>query len=267
MVSEVFAFVRQDFLAQTSYRVRTVFTVLALVVPVVPIYFIANAIQPVMAESIRNQGGEYFGFLLVGLAIQRLIWAGATSLPQTMNAGIRTGTLEALFITPLPLSTILAGMMSYRVLWAFGEVLVMLVAGSILGADFALARVPAAIIVVLLIAMVHVAVGLMGGAALLAFRTTGPFVSAVSLGSVFLGGVYYPVNVIPSWLQDVSAFVPLTYGLRALRRTLLEGLSLLEVAGDLGVLLGFALGLLAVGGILFHRAFAYARRSGSLAQY
>jgi ABC-2 type transport system permease protein len=267
MVSEIAAFVRRDFLAQTSYKMRTLLSVVGLLVTIVPVYFIANAIQPVMAESISDQGGEYFGFLLIGLAIQRLIWEAGTSLPQAMGAGIRTGTLEALFITPARLPTILTGMMSYRMLWVFGEVVVLLAAGSIIGADFVPSRIPAGILVVLLIAVVHVALGLMGGAALLAFRTTGPIVSVVSIGSVFLGGVYYPTKVIPSWLQDVSAFIPLTYGLRALRRTLLEGLSLVQVAGDLGILLGFAFGLMIVGSFLFQRAFGYARKSGSLAQY
>ena len=36
--------------------------------------------------------------------------------------------------------------------------------------------------------------------------------------STLLGGVYYPTTVIPSWLASASEFVPLGYGLRALRQ-------------------------------------------------
>jgi ABC-type multidrug transport system permease subunit len=267
MLSELTGFVRQDFLAAASYKVRMAFSVGGLVFTIVPVYFIANAIQPVMEDSIRDQGGQYFGFLVVGLAIQRLLWAAGTSLPQTMNAGIRTGTLEALFITPVRLPFIVTGLMSYRLLWAFVEVGLLLAAAAIAGADFVPRQIPTAAMIVLLIGVTHIAFGLIGGATLLAFRATGPLVGLVTLGSVLLGGVYYPTKVIPSWLQDFSAFIPLTYGLRALRRTLLEGLPFSAVAGDLGILVAFAVGLIAVSALLFHHAFGYARRSGSLAQY
>lgn len=267
MLSEIAAFVRQDFLVQTSYRIRTLFSFVGLLVTIVPVYFIANAIQPIVAESIRDQGGQYFGFLLVGLATQRLLWTSVTGLPQTISAGIRTGTLEALFSTPVRLPTLLTGMISYRTLWGFAEVLFLLLAGALMGAQLVPARIPAALGIILIVVLTYVAFGLMGAAAQLAFRTMGPFTAVVGTSSILLGGVYYPTEVLPSWIQGFSAVIPLTYGLRALRGTLLEGSSLVEVAGDLAILMGFAIGLFVVGSFLFHRALEYARKSGSLAQY
>ena len=267
MVAELGAFVRQDFLVQTSYRVRTLFSLFGLFVTIIPVYFIANAIQPIVADSIRDQGGQYFGFLIVGLATQRLLWTTVSALPQTLSAGIRTGTLEALFITPVRLPTLLAGLISYRTLWSFLEALILLTAGAVLGAELIPTRLPMALGIVAIVASAYFAFGLIGAAAQLAFRTMGPFANVVGMSSVLLGGVYYPTEVIPSWLQSFSAVIPLTYGLRALRRILLEGLPFSEVTGDLAILLSFAVGLLILGSFLFHRAFQYARRSGSLAQY
>lgn len=267
MAAEIGAFIRQDFLVQTSYRVRALFSIFGLFVTIVPVYFIANAVQPVVADSIRDQGGQYFGFLIVGLATQRLLWTTVSGLPQALSSGIRTGTLEALFITPVRLPTILAGLISYRTLWSLVEAVVLLVAGAALGAQLMPSRIPVALGIILVVALAYVSFGLIGAAAHLAFRTMGPFASIVGASSVLLGGVYYPTEVIPSWIQNVSAFIPLTYGLRALRRTLLEGMSPVEVAGDLAILMGFAIGLLVISSVLFHRAFQYARKSGSLAQY
>ena len=85
--------------------------------------------------------------------------------------------------------------------------------------------------------------------------------------SGFLGGVYYPTHVIPSWLHSVSAALPLTYGLRALRRTLLEGWTLAQVLPDLEMLLLFDAVLGMVGVAAFTVALRHARRSGTLAQY
>ena len=267
MVAETLAFVRQDFLTQTSYKVRTVFAFLSLVIMVVPIYFISNALQPLMAESIRGQGGEYFGFLIVGLAAQRIMNAAVMILPQNTNAGIRTGTLEALFATPVALPTLMTGMMSYRILWSLAEATTIVGVGILMGADFDITRIPAAMLIVALIVLSYIPFGILGAAAVLMFRTTGPLTTIVTVSSVLLGGVYYPTKVIPSWIESFSTVIPLTYGLRALRRTALDGASWGAISGDLLVLIGFAAGLIGISVVVFHQALRYARRSGSLGHY
>lgn len=267
MLAEIKGFLRQDFLTQTSYRIRTLYSVAGFLVPVVPVFFIANAIQPLLADSIADQGGEYFGFLVVGLAAQRILFTAMSGLPGSVASTIRTGTLEALFVTPIRLSTIVAGLVSYRMLWGIAEAVMLILAGAVLGAHMVPSQIPVALAIVLAITLTYLAFGLIGGAAMLAFRTTGPLSAVVGLSSVFLGGVFYPTKVIPSWIQGISDFIPLTYGLRALRKTLLEGMSVFEVAGDITIMLAFMFGLLAVGGVLFNQAFQYARRSGSLSQY
>ncbi len=267
MVREVAAFVRQDFLTQTSYKAHTLVTLGGMVALMVPVYYIATALQPLMADSIAEQGGHYFGFLVIGLAAQRVISAATYGLPLSVSSAIRTGTLEALFATPVRLPVIVIGMMGYRVLWGFVEGLILVGVGWMLGASFVPIRIPEALFIILLVAIAYAAFGVMGAAAVLAFRTMGSLTSTVMLASVFLGGVFYPTRVIPSWLEEVSGLVPLTYGLRALRKMVLEGLSVIDVVDDLAILLGFTLLLLAIGSFLFRCALDYARRSGSLAQY
>ena len=267
MLTEIKAFMRQDFLTQTSYRIRTLISIAGFLVPIVPVFFIANAIDPLLGDSIADQGGEYFGFLVVGLAAQRILYTAMMGLPGSVSSTIRTGTLEALFVTPIRLSTLVTGLVSYRMLWVIAEAFMLILAGTLLGADIALSRVPIALAIVVAITVTYFAFGLIGGAAMLAFRTMGPLSAVVGLSSVFLGGVFYPTEVIPSWLRGISDYIPLTYGLRALRKTLLEGMSAFDVAGDITIMLAFMVGLVAVGWVLFNQAFQYARRSGSLSQY
>jgi ABC-2 type transport system permease protein len=101
----------------------------------------------------------------------------------------------------------------------------------------------------------------------LAFRTRGPLPQIVMLASTFLGGVYYPTTVIPGWVESISAFLPLTYGLKALRTVLLEGRSLVSVWREVSILLGFTIVTLAASAVAFRAALGYARRVGNLAQY
>jgi hypothetical protein len=73
--------------------------------------------------------------------------------------------------------------------------------------------------------------------------------------------------VIPSWIEHLSAAIPLTYALRALRRGLFQGAPLVELAGDVFVLLGLTALFAASALLAFRVALRHARRAGNLAQY
>jgi ABC-2 type transport system permease protein len=261
------AFLRLDLLTAVSYRVQTLFSLAGLLVTAVPLYFIAHALQPTMAGPIRGEGNDYFAFLLVGMVAFEFVQATIYALPTTLASGIRTGTLEALFVTPVRMTTLLRGMMAYKVLWASVKALVLLAAGWVLGVRYAAGNLLPAALIVSLIVLAYAAFSIIGGALVLVYRTTGPLLSGVVLVSTLLGGVYFPTKIVPSWLGAVSTVTPLTYGLRALRRTILEGVPLSAVADDLAVLAVIVLVLMATAVALWAAALRHARRAGTLAQY
>lgn len=264
----ILALVRSSWLSAASYRFRLLVSLGSLAVTMVPLYFVANAIQPVIAESIQTQGGEYFGFLLVGMISLLFLGSAVSSLPTAVSGGISSGTLEALFSTRASVPTLLAGMTGYGFLWTGVRCLVLLAAGALLGANFVWHQAMAAVGILLLIILAYLPFGIFAAALVLAFRTPGPVPRAVTTLSALLGGAYYPTQVIPSWIQDVSTFIPLTYGLRALRRVLLEEeMPLGAVITDVAILAGFAALLLALSLWAFTRALQYARRRGTLSHY
>jgi ABC-2 type transport system permease protein len=188
-------------------------------------------------------------------------------LPSAIASGLNSGTLESIWGTPATLPQALAGLTGYTVVWNGLRAVLTLSVASLLGARIDWSHGPAALLILTLIILSYVPFGLIGAAMVLAFRTTGPLPQALVVISTLFGGVYFPTHVIPSWLERISAFVPLTYGLRALRRVFLEGLPLSAVRGDLAILLAMNLVLLTAGILIFNRAFRYARRAGTLGQY
>jgi ABC-2 type transport system permease protein len=266
-VRAALALMRASWLSATSYKVGMILSLLGVVSAVVPVFFISRALQPLMADAIRGEGHQYFGFLLIGTATFSFLPVAIRSLPNMIGSSIGNGTLEAVLATPTPLPVVLGGMMSYGFSWTALRGLVLLTAGWMLGAAISWERVPVAVLIVVLIILAHVSIGLMAAAAVLVFRTTGPLPQGILIASTLLGGVYYPTKVIPSWLEHLSALLPLTYGLRALRRVLLDGMSLGGVAVDLGILFLFASVLLTTGAWVFSRALRYARKNGSLSHY
>jgi ABC-2 type transport system permease protein len=220
-----------------------------------------------MARSIAAEGGQYFGFLVVGMIMISMVNACVNVLPIEVGGAIGTGTLEALLATPTPVGTIIIGLSGFNLVWTGARALVLLAAAWALGATVQWSHAGSTLLIVLLVLVCHLSFGAIDAAFVIAFRTAAGLPRMIVAASIFLGGVYYPTTVIPSWLQDMTSLVPLTYGLRAIRRVLLEGASLASVGPDVGALALFALAFLLAGSLAIRLALAYGRRAGTLAQY
>jgi ABC-2 type transport system permease protein len=263
----VLALIRVHWLTHTSYRMNLVFSVLSLAALFIPVYLVANALQPVVAESIADEGGVYFGFLITGMAVMQMVGASANGLPTAVSGGISSGTLEALFATPTPLPHLLAGMVGYGLIWAVLRGVILIAIFAVVGGGVAMGSIPLAALIMALLVVAHLPVGIVAASMILIFRTAGPIVPGVLSATSLLGGVYYSTTVIPEVVQPLAGVIPLTYGLRAFRRALLSGEPFAAVAADVTILAGFSVVLLAASLLLFAWSLRYAQRAGSLAQY
>jgi ABC-2 type transport system permease protein len=263
----VLAFLRASALTAASYRLNALLSYAGILLGVIPLYFVASALQPVMQDAIRHEGGQYFGFLLMGTSTFYLIPTAVNALPTAVTGAVANGTLETVLVSPAPLGTVLAGMVSYETVTQLLRIAVLFVAGALLGAPIHWAHLPQALFVLALIAASYVPFALFTAALVVAFRTTARLPLAVLTVTSLLGGVYYPTHVIPSWLERLSEFVPLTYGLRALRRVVLGGVTLAGVAQDLAVVVATTAGLGVAAAFAFHLALRHARRAGTLGVY
>lgn len=264
---ESLALLRAVWLTESSYRFGMLMSLLSLGFVAVPLYFVSNALQPVMASAIATQSRQYFAFTLVGAMAYTLIAGSISALPNQLSSAIARGTLEAFLATPTPPAVLFTGLSLYTVAWAVVRSIVLLGVGLALGVHVAWHNVAVILVVLGLLIVAYAALGLVASAMILCFRTVGPFVGGSLAISALLGGVYYPTHIIPSWLQTVSAALPITYGLRALRQATLLGQGLGGVGRDVSILAVFAVGLLVSGGLAIAAALRYARRVGTLSQY
>jgi ABC-2 type transport system permease protein len=266
-LSRVLAFVRAGWLSATSYRVNAVLSLLSFAASIIPIYFIAGAIEPMMANSIAGESDQYFAFIVLGLFTQSFAILVMTSLSGAISRSVGNGHLEALLATPIRLPTLLFGLVSYELLWTIARGLLFVLAALVLGMRIAPEGIPTALLIFALLIAAHVPIGLLSVAAVLVFRNPTPIPRLMIAASAFLGGIYYPTHVVPSWLKYVSEVLPMTYGLRAFRGTLLSGAPLSSVASDFLVLVGFVAVLMPLGVLALHLSLRYARASGSLAYH
>ena len=266
-MKSILALIRVSWLTHASYRLNVILSILGLAALFIPIYFVSDALQPVVADSIADEGAEYFGFLITGMVILQFLSVGMNALPNSVSGGIGSGVLEALFATPTRLSRLLVGMIGYETLWAAFKGVLLLVAFVVVGGEVAPSGIPLAMGILLLLLLAHLPLGLLAAAMILVFRTSGPLIPGLMAAFSLLGGVYYSTTVIPEVVRPLADFIPLTYGLRAFRRAFLAGEPFTAVAGDVAILAAMAAVLMLCGVLSFRWALDYARRAGSLAQY
>jgi ABC-2 type transport system permease protein len=79
-----------------------------------------------------------------------------------------------------------------------------------------------------------------------------------------VSGVYYPVSVLPGWMEAISRISPATYALRGIRHAILEGAGPAAVWSDIWPLLVIGLVAIPLGLWVFRRGERYAKKHGKL---
>jgi ABC-2 type transport system permease protein len=81
---------------------------------------------------------------------------------------------------------------------------------------------------------------------------------------LLVSGVYYPVSVLPSWMQPAATVSPATYVLRGMRDAILDGRGVLALGGTLLPLLLIGALSIPIGMWVFGIVERYAKRTGKL---
>jgi ABC-2 type transport system permease protein len=79
-----------------------------------------------------------------------------------------------------------------------------------------------------------------------------------------VSGVYYPVSVLPEWMQAIAKISPATYALRGCRAAILEGAGLTELWAEIWPLLVIGAVSVPLGLWVFRTGERYAKRHGKL---
>lgn len=71
--------------------------------------------------------------------------------------------------------------------------------------------------------------------------------SVVVTATCMLGGVYWPLDIVPSFMQKIAQFVPQTWAMKGFTELIARGGSVMDILAPVGILLAFAVVFLAIG--------------------
>lgn len=261
------AFLVRDFYTEVSYRVAFLVGVGGILFRAFLFYFLAQFIGESAAPMLADYDGDYFAFVLIGIAFGSYFGVGLTGFARALRQAQTTGTLEAMLMTPTPVSQIIVGSAVWSYTYTTFRVVVYLLAGALLGLDLSEANVAGALASLSLAILSFASIGIIAASVIMVIKRGDPVTALLGNLANLVGGVFYPIAILPEWLQVVARLLPLTYALRAMRAALLNGAGWAELAPDLGALALFCLILFPLSLLIFRFAVEQARADGSLTHY
>jgi ABC-2 type transport system permease protein len=258
------ALIRRDFLITRSYRLSFGLAAVYGVLGLLLYYFISRTFDNVGSSDLGD-APSYFAFAAVGIVVGTVLDASTSGVGYRVREEQTTGTLEALVAMPVGSIELSVGLVGFPFAFACVQATFYLAVASIfMGLDVSNASWIGLVIVLLVSGLALAPIGVLAGAAVLVLKRGQMIAGAIVYLMSILGGMLFPVSVLPEWLQPLADLVPLRYALDGARDALFAGGGW---EGDALVLAVWALFLWPAALIVFDRAGARARRAGSLAEY
>lgn len=263
---KLWAFYKRDWQLALTYRVAFLLDVAQTAALFASFFFIGKLFSPMAAHpSLATYGGDYFRFVFVGIAFSGFMSTAQSTVTQAVAFERGHGTLEAILLTRTSMTTVAIGRtLAHLSIFAVKVTLYLLAGVVLLGADLSQANWIALLPILALTVTTFLGLGMVSGGFFLLTREIIPLELVLGWASRFLAGVFFPVTLLPGWLQQISHWLPLTYSLEAIRGSLILGTPLRDLMTELGVLLAFSALLLPVGFLFFQWALVEAKRSGRL---
>jgi hypothetical protein len=100
MFNKLYAFIKKDFLIETSYPLAFVANIFNVAVALLTYYFIDKLFGNTMAPALQEFGVNYFSYVLLSVAFFNYIGTGLGSFSSRIGFEQTQGTLESLVLTP-----------------------------------------------------------------------------------------------------------------------------------------------------------------------
>ena len=205
--------------------------------------------------------------LIIGAVFWNYLSVVFSWIAETISVERWEGTLEYTFMAPVRRWTQLLGSCTYAMLYGLVHTAAMLVVLMIFyrQIEFEITNVATAATFVLLGSFSFVGIGMMAAILPLLYVERGAQMTFVLQSCLLLvSGVYYPVEVLPPWMQALSRLSPATYVLDGVRAGLLDGTPVTALWYDVLPLVVMGIALIPAGLWAFGRAERYAKRTGKL---
>ncbi len=207
----------------------------------------------VSTQGVVAGSSSYFEFIAPGMMMMTVMMSVMTGLPGAITMERELGTLDGIMVAPINrLSIILGKSLAQLARGLLQGFIIMVLAITLFGVT-----IHGSILLVfgLLLLGVFSFVGL--GIALTSLakdqETATMIMMTIMFPMMFLSGIFFPVKMMPGFMQTISSFLPLTYASDAMRKVMVLGAGIPQISTDLIILIVFGIVMLAIAVPLFKK--------------
>ena len=207
-------------------------------------------------------------YLLIGTSVWSYLSVTFEGVTDVINIERWEGTIEHTFMAPISRFTHMIGSCWYAVVHGIVFTFIQLIiVASFFHLDLSHANYLTAIFILLLGSVSFVGFGIAASVLPLLYTEKGMQMSFIVRAILLLvSGVYYPISVLPAWMQPAARISPATYVLNGLRAGLLQNAPIWspEIWSNTWPLLISGVLSIPIGLLIFRMAERYAKRTGRL---
>jgi ABC-2 type transport system permease protein len=262
------AFFKRDFKTATSYRLHFATQGVGIILTTFSFFLLSKMFAGNQISPLEPYGGDYFSFVLIGIALADFFTISTNSFSNEIRTSQMIGTLESLLVTPTSIVTILLSSYVFKLFSTSFRIFFYLFVGYFV---FDMLLQPVNFFVLLIVftltLLPYFGLGLVSASFIIVFKQGNPIGGLLAMSSGLLGGVMYPVSILPAWLKPFSAILPITHGLEAMRQVLLNGVGIGAIRNQLVILSILSIISLAAGLVSIYYGVKIAKKEGSLLLY
>ncbi|MGZ4383082.1 MAG: ABC transporter permease [Gaiellaceae bacterium] len=236
------------------------------------VWTLANTLTIVfIAKGVATPGSHVdVNRITTVLLIGALIWSYLGMVFELLIEMVQwerwEGTIEYTFMAPLSRPVHLIGTGVFAVLYGIVRTaLLFVVVAFFFHLHLPNANYLATLVLLAIASVSFIGIGMMTSVLPLISPEKGVQLGFIAQGVLLvISGVYYPVSVLPGWMQALSTISPATYALRGIRSAIIGGAGLTSLWGDIWPLILIGVISIPLGLEIFRRGERYAKRHGKL---
>jgi ABC-2 type transport system permease protein len=220
------------------------------------------------AKGLKIDPSPLILYLLIGTSVWSYLSVTFEGVTDLITIERWEGTIEHTFMAPISRFTHMVGSCWYAIahglLFTFIQLIVV---GAFFHLDLSHANYLTAIFMLLIGSVSFIGFGIAASVLPLLFTERGSQMSYIVRAILLLvSGVYYPISVLPGWMQALARVSPALYVLQGLRSALLDGTPLWSMTtwNNTWPLIITGVVSVPVGVFIFRIAERYAKRTGKL---
>jgi ABC-2 type transport system permease protein len=193
-------------------------------------------VQPIASITERNVNAHnlrYIEFLLPGLIALSIMQMSVFSVAFLFTQYKEKGVLKRLLATPMQPFQFVAANAITRLIVSVLQAFIFIAAGLILFHVHVVGSYLLLVLCVMLGALMFLGLGFTISGVAKTVDSVPAIANLVVFPMLFLGGTFISISSMPTWLQAVAKFLPLTYFSSALRDIMTKGSGLVDIKWDL----------------------------------